>query len=168
MRESPETGDAQQPFVTRSNLLAQAAHPELSRSHELQVFLEAGEQDWQIEQARTLRQLISAAVIVVIAVLIARIVLRLHVISSSVQSIANTAVHQAALYARNVVLQARLSGGGGAAGGAKKTLVGAVQMIRDLGANAAHSFSGRSEEQGEDPEYLRVRGTVSDVTRHLV
>ena len=53
--------------------------------------------------------------------------------------------------------QARLNGGGGAAG-AKKTLVGAVQMIRDLGASAAHSFSGRSEEAGEDPEYLRVRG----------
>jgi len=55
--------------------------------------------------------------------------------------------------------QARLNGGGGAAGGAKKTLVGAVQMIRDLGTNAAHSFTGRSEEQGEDPEYLRVRRT---------
>ena len=37
--------------------------------------------------------------------------------------------------------------------------MGAVQMIRDLGANAAHTFSGRSEEQGEDPEYLRVRLT---------
>ena len=35
--------------------------------------------------------------------------------------------------------------------------MGAVQMIRDLGASAAHSFSGRSEEAGEDPEYLRVR-----------
>ena len=31
--------------------LLQAAHPELGRSRELQVFLEAGEQDWQIEQA---------------------------------------------------------------------------------------------------------------------
>ena len=30
----------------------QAAHPELGDSRELQVFLEAGEQDWQIEQAR--------------------------------------------------------------------------------------------------------------------
>ena len=66
-----------------------------------------------------------------------------------------------------MVPQARLNGGSGAAGGAKKTLVGAVQMIRDLGANAAHSFAGRSEEQGEDPEYLRVRRIGDDIAQAM-
>ena len=41
-------------------------------------------------------------------------------------------------------------------GGAKKKLASTLQLFRDLGISTANLMSGRSADEEEDPEYLKV------------
>lgn len=43
-----------------------------------------------------------------------------------------------------------------AGGGAKKKLASTLQLFRDLGTSTANLMSGRSPDEEEDPEYLKV------------
>ena len=52
-------------------------------------------------------------------------------------------------------LQLEPSGSGG--GGSKKTLNGAVQFFKDLGHSATNLVHRRSDDEEEDPEYLKAR-----------
>ena len=85
------------PNILYSNM--QAAHPVLGQSKELQLFLEATEEEWAMEVSR-------------------------------------------ASFEVN--------------GGAKKKLAGALQAFRDLGQSTAQLMSGKSYDDEEDPEYLKV------------
>lgn len=55
----------------------------------------------------------------------------------------------------------------GAAGGAKKAVSGAVRFLRELGHSAQSLYQRRSDDEEEDPEYLKVRAYVCDLERHL-
>lgn len=52
-------------------------------------------------------------------------------------------------------VQARTGSGSG--GKVNVALAGAVQLLKDLGASASNSITGRSDEQDEDPQYLQAR-----------
>lgn len=54
-----------------------------------------------------------------------------------------------------------------AGGGAKKKLASTLQLFRDLGTSTANLMSGRSPDEEEDPEYLKVREYMVALEGHL-
>ncbi|KAK9809757.1 hypothetical protein WJX73_003439 [Symbiochloris irregularis] len=65
-------------------------------------------------------------------------------------------------FALDVSRQAQQEGGG-----AKKKLASTLQLFRDLGASTASLVTGRSLEEEEDPEYLKVQEYMVALESHL-
>lgn len=57
---------------------------------------------------------------------------------------------------------------GGSSGSSKKTtLNGAVQFFKDLGHSATSLVQRRTDDEEEDPEYLKVRSYIFELEKHL-
>ena len=55
--------------------------------------------------------------------------------------------------------------GSGGGGGAKKAMTGAMQFIKGLGHSASNMVHRRSDDEEEDPEYLKA-STGGSRTQH--
>lgn len=53
-------------------------------------------------------------------------------------------------------------------GGAKKTINTTMQFFKDLGHSATNLMAGKSDDQEEDPDYLKVREYLTHLESHLI
>ncbi|KAF8058870.1 SNX1 [Scenedesmus sp. PABB004] len=135
-----------------------AAHPVLSKSAELQLFLEATEDTWAVEMAR-------AQVPRAPAARRARAPRR----AAPRRAAPRRAAPRPPRAPRRAPQAAAAGAGAGGAGGPKKRLEDAVGWIKGLGAAASSIVGGggRAVDAAEDPEYVKVRDYLLALESHL-
>ncbi|KAK9843542.1 hypothetical protein WJX81_008116 [Elliptochloris bilobata] len=122
-----------------------ASHPALARSKDLQAFLEASEEDWGLDVARANHASHPA---------LAR--------SKDLQAFLETSEEDWGLEVARANHEA--AGGGSAA---KRKLASTLQLFRDLGHTTKDMIAGKTVDEDEDSEYLKVRDYMYQLEAHL-